>query len=60
VAAVLEGAVERWGDGFARVLEHSQVWVNGEEAEADLVVHDGDEVAVIPPVSGGEGPAQSE
>jgi molybdopterin converting factor small subunit len=37
------------------VLERARVWVNGDEpTEGDAtVLHDGDEVAVIPPVSGG-------
>jgi molybdopterin converting factor small subunit len=30
-----------------------KVWVNGEPAERDTVVHDQDEVAILPPVSGG-------
>jgi molybdopterin converting factor small subunit len=35
------------------VLNGSRVWVNGDEAEPDTPVGDDDEVAVIPPVSGG-------
>jgi len=37
------------------VLERARVWVNGDEPAAGdaTVVDDGDEVAVIPPVSGG-------
>jgi molybdopterin converting factor small subunit len=29
------------------------VWVNGEPAEPTQAIDDGDEVAVLPPVSGG-------
>ena len=53
VGQVLEAACERHGEQFAAVLERSRVWVNGEPAEADCVLNEGDEVAVLPPVSGG-------
>ena len=53
LAEVLEGAVEHFGVELARVLEISSVWVNGEEATPDQPVAEGDEVAVLPPVSGG-------
>jgi molybdopterin converting factor small subunit len=50
---VLAGACERYGERFAAVLERSRVWVNGEPAAPDRILVDGDEVAVLPPVSGG-------
>lgn len=53
VGEVLDGAVERWGAGFATVVEHSRVWLNGDPATRDMRVGDRDEVAVLPPVSGG-------
>lgn len=53
VAAVLDNARARWGDGFAAVLTTCRVWVNGEPAALTDVVRDGDEVAILPPVSGG-------
>jgi molybdopterin synthase sulfur carrier subunit len=53
VAAVLEVARARYGAPFAEVLEHCQIWRNGEPCGLDDVVSDADEVAVLPPVSGG-------
>ncbi|HET8990915.1 MAG TPA: MoaD/ThiS family protein [Acidimicrobiales bacterium] len=53
VGAVLALARARYGEAFAAVLATSQVWVNGEPAEAASPVADYDEVAVLPPVSGG-------
>ena len=56
VAEVLEDAVARFGPEFADVVGHSRVWCNGEPAELDEPVGDDDEIAVLPPVSGGHGP----
>ena len=53
VADVLARAVERFGARFAEVLATSKVWVNGEEVPHGHPVGDNDEVAVLPPVSGG-------
>jgi sulfur-carrier protein len=53
VAAVLDAARARYGETFGAVLRHSKVWVNGEPADADHKVGVDDEVAVLPPVSGG-------
>lgn len=56
LGSVLETAVERFGGRFADVLAGSKVWVNGEPAGPAHRLADGDEVAVLPPVSGGSGP----
>lgn len=53
VGQVLTEACARYGDAFARVLAGSRVWVNGEPATEGTDVADDDEVAVLPPVSGG-------
>jgi molybdopterin synthase sulfur carrier subunit len=53
VGQVLDTAIERFGSEFAAVLEVSNVWVNGEPSSRDSAVGDDDEVAVLPPVSGG-------
>ena len=51
----LERARTSYGDEFGAVLERARVWINGDEApEGDgTLLRDGDEVAVLPPVSGG-------
>ncbi len=53
VQAVLDAAVERYGPGFGALLGSCRVWVNGEPAEGGDPVAASDEVAVLPPVSGG-------
>lgn len=53
VGEILDAARVRYGEHFAAVLASSRVWVNGEPATDDTVVGDADEVAVLPPVSGG-------
>jgi molybdopterin synthase sulfur carrier subunit len=53
VEEVLAEATSRFGDTFTAVLATSKVWVNGEEVPRTTAVGDNDEVAVLPPVSGG-------
>ena len=53
VAEVLDAAEHRYGAAFADVLGTCRVWVNGEPADPATEVVDADEVAVLPPVSGG-------
>ncbi len=57
VGDLLAQAVERYGAAFGEVLASSRVWINGEEPVAGDTtdLRDGDEVAVLPPVSGGAG-----
>ena len=53
VAEVLAAATERHGERFAAVLADSRVWLNGEPVVGAEAVGPDDEVAVLPPVSGG-------
>lgn len=53
VGHVLDAAVTRYGPAFADVLGTCRIWVNGEPAGRDDAVRPTDEVAVLPPVSGG-------
>jgi molybdopterin synthase sulfur carrier subunit len=54
VDEVLGTARARYGEAFGRLLASCRVWVNGEPAVGADAVGDEDEVAVLPPVSGGE------
>lgn len=53
VAELLDEARRRFGEGFGAVLDGSRVWLNGEPVTGPEPLHHGDEVAVLPPVSGG-------
>lgn len=53
VEELLDTATERFGDGFASGLGAAGVWVNGSTATPSTAISAADEVAVIPPVSGG-------
>ena len=50
---VLAEARARYGDRFTVVLADSRVWLNGEPVVGAEAVGPSDEVAVLPPVSGG-------
>ena len=50
---VLDRAVDRYGASFAAVLSTCRVWVNGDTVDRAASVNASDEVAVLPPVSGG-------
>ncbi|NLA34400.1 MAG: hypothetical protein GX868_01785 [Actinobacteria bacterium] len=50
---VIDAAVRRYGPDFEAVLATCRVWLNGDEVPGDTPVGESDEVAVIPPVSGG-------
>ncbi len=53
VGDVLVAARARYGDQFGSVLATCRIWVNGEPAAEGDPVGESDEVAVLPPVSGG-------
>jgi molybdopterin converting factor small subunit len=50
---VLDAAVAKYGQEFADVLRTCRIWVNGDTADPTTPVTASDEVAVLPPVSGG-------
>ena len=53
VDEVLTAAVAAYGPEFAQGLATANVWVNGQPAQPGTPVSDQDEIAVLPPVSGG-------
>lgn len=53
VGEILSAASARFGDNFSAGVASARVWKNGEEASPEDSVMAGDEVALIPPVSGG-------
>ena len=53
VAEVADALSAAHGERFARIVEVSSFVVNGERAERSTPLADGDEVAILPPVSGG-------
>jgi molybdopterin converting factor small subunit len=52
---LLDSLRAEYGQPFTAVLERARIWVNGDEpTDGDAtIVDEGDEVAVLPPVSGG-------
>lgn len=50
---VVDVLAARFGARFAKIASVGQVVVNGERASRDTVLGEGDELAVLPPVSGG-------
>jgi molybdopterin converting factor small subunit len=53
VAGVLAAMSERFGPGFDRIMAAGSVVVNGERTAGNRAVGPADEVALLPPVSGG-------
>ncbi len=53
VAEVVAAAIDRYGPEFAQLLRPCRIWVNGEPADPADPVAPTDEVAILPPVSGG-------
>ena len=55
VGDVVQAATTRFGADFEQVVAGSKLWLNGEPTEHDVAVGTHDEVAVLPPISGGCG-----
>lgn len=53
VGEVVEEAGRRFGSEFVATMETARIWRNGDEARPEDPVEPGDEIALLPPVSGG-------
>ncbi len=53
VGEIVDELSARYGERFAKIAEVCSFVVNGEGARRDMPVAEGDEVALLPPVSGG-------
>jgi MoaD family protein len=53
VGAVVDALGARYGERFASIAAVGTFVVNGERATRDTPLAEGDEVALLPPVSGG-------
>ena len=56
VGDIVDGLSQAKGERFAQIAAVSSFVVNGDRATRDTAVADGDEVAILPPVSGGSPP----
>jgi molybdopterin converting factor small subunit len=53
IDALIEEAGATHGPEFTTLVASCSVWVNGETTPRDRVFDDDDEVAFLPPISGG-------
>lgn len=53
VGAVVAASIERFGPAFSELVPTCRIWLNGEPADETAPVGPDDEVALLPPVSGG-------
>ena len=53
VSDVVEEASTQFGTEFKDMAKNSRIWLNGNPTEIDTRVNDEDEIALLPPVSGG-------
>ena len=59
VGGVVSALAAQYGRDFERRLETARIWKNGNEAAVGDPVTDADELAIIPPVSGGAAPGMT-
>ena len=54
VEEAINAVIALRGDALARMISISKIWLNGEPAELGMLVLPEDEIAILPPVSGGK------
>ncbi len=59
VGEAISVAGVRYGADFVAGVSRSRIWLNGDEASLDSEIEAGDEIAILPPVSGGAGYRQT-
>lgn len=53
VGELLDTAVKIYGKDLEKMIGISRIWLNGEPADPSQALKDSDEVAILPPISGG-------
>lgn len=53
VGEMADRLAEAFGPDLGALMARCALWVNGDPATSATVLHEGDEIAVLPPVSGG-------
>ncbi len=53
VGELVAQAIDHFGEPLARIVPHCKIWCNGEPATSTDLIADRDEIALLPPVSGG-------
>ena len=53
VGAAIEQASQQFTPEFAEQVQVCRIWLNGEPTQASALLSDHDEIALLPPVSGG-------
>jgi molybdopterin synthase sulfur carrier subunit len=53
VGELLDAAVKIYGKDLEKMIGISRIWLNGEQTDPSQALKDSDEVAILPPISGG-------
>lgn len=53
VGELVYKSCERFGNDFSTIVDHSKIWLDGEETELTVPIFSNSEIAILPPISGG-------